>query len=50
MKSLNNGVELLSIQDELEQLMSYVYLQKIRYGEKFDVEINIPDELKRYSI
>ena len=50
MKSLNNGVELLSIQDELEQLMSYVYLQKIRYGEKFDVKINIPDELKRYSI
>lgn len=50
MKSLNNGVELLSINDELEQLMSYVYLQKIRYGEKFDVITDIPDELLNYSI
>lgn len=50
MKSLNNGVELLSINDELEQLMSYVYLQKIRYGDKFDVKIDIPDNLKQYSI
>ena len=40
MHSLNNGSEMISIHDELEQVKSYVYIQKIRYGDKFKVIIN----------
>lgn len=50
MHSLNNGAEMISIGDELEQVMSYVYLQKIRYGDKFDVNVQADSELKSYLI
>ncbi len=46
MNSLNNGAELISIGNELEQATSYVYLQKIKYGDKFDVNIQMDAELK----
>ena len=48
--SLNNGAELLTLQQELEQVKAYMYLQKIRYRNSFDISISIPDELSQYSI
>lgn len=50
MHSLNNGGEMISIGNELEQVMSYVYLQKIRYGDKFAVNVQTDTELKSYLI
>ena len=48
--SLNNGAELLTLQQELKQVEAYMYLQKIRYRDSFDISISIPDELSQYSI
>ncbi len=48
--SLNNGGEMLTLEREVEHAMSYVYIQKIRYGDKFELKINLPDELKDYMI
>lgn len=48
--SLNNGAEMITIKDELEHVMSYVYIQKIRYGESFEVEVFVDDSLKKCLI
>lgn len=48
--SLNNGAEMLTLEQELEQIKAYTYLQKIRYRDSFDITITLPDELSRYSI
>lgn len=50
MNSLNNGAELITIGNELDQVMSYVYLQKIRYGDRFDVRIIADNDVKQYLI
>lgn len=49
MHSLNNGAEMITIDNELDHVMNYVYLQKIRYGNRFDVEI-IADSEVRYCL
>lgn len=33
------------LEEEINQVRNYVEIQKIRFGNKFDVSINIPDEL-----
>ena len=38
--------DFITIQKELEYLESYIYLQKERFGEKFDVDIRIPEDWK----
>lgn len=50
MHSLNNGAEIISIENELEHVLSYVYIQKIRYSDKFDIEINADSDVKQYGI
>lgn len=50
MHSLNNGSEMITIDNELDQVMSYVYLQKIRYGNRFDVKIIADAEVRKYLI
>ncbi len=40
----------ISLEEELDYLEAYVFLQKERFGEKLDVEITIPNELKKTSI
>lgn len=50
MNSLNNGGEMLTLKKEVEHVLSYIYIQKIRYKDKFDVNINLPFELENYSI
>lgn len=50
MHSLNNGAEMITIDNELDHVMNYVYLQKIRYGNRFDVEIIADSEVRHCLI
>lgn len=43
---LRSEDDFVTIQNELEYLHSYIFLQKERFGEKFVVDIQIPDEWK----
>ena len=36
--------DFITIQDELDYLETYIYLQKERFGDKFSVDIQIPEE------
>lgn len=42
--------DFISIQDELEYLESYIFLQRERFGEKFKVAIQIPESWKKELI
>lgn len=42
---ISNERELVSIQEELEYLEKYIYLQKIRFGENLRVEFQLANEL-----
>ena len=42
--------DFITIEDELEYLESYVFLQKERFGEKFKVDIRIPENWKKELI
>lgn len=48
--SLNNGAEMLTLEQELEQVKAYVYLQSMRFPEAFDINISLPGNLSKYSI
>jgi len=40
----------ISLEEELDYLEAYVFLQKERFGEKLDVEISIPNDIKKVRI
>jgi LytS/YehU family sensor histidine kinase len=42
--------DFISLQDELEYLEAYIFLQKERFGEKFNVDVRIPEEWKKEMI
>ncbi len=42
---LNQGSEIISLEDELNHVSSYLAIQKIRYGEKFDYVIHSEESL-----
>lgn len=48
--SLSKGAEVISIQDEIEHVKSYLTIQEIRYSEVMQYEINVPEELYQYTI
>ena len=48
--SLNKGKELISIANELEQVTSYLTIQKFRFQNKFNVAFAVPPELNSYTI
>lgn len=45
MISLSNGAEVITLAQEVEQVKSYMYIQKIRYADKFTLHTDIPEEL-----
>lgn len=47
---LGSRDELISIQKELDILNEYIYIQKHRFGDKFDIEYICDEELKKYKI
>ncbi len=47
---LRSEDDFITIQNELEYLESYIFLQKERFGEKFKVEVQIPENWKKELI
>lgn len=43
--SLSRGKELISLSDELDHVRNYLFIQSMRYLNKFDYEITAPQEL-----
>ena len=50
MISLSNGAEIISLEQELEQVHSYMYIQKIRYVDRFTLNTDVPQELMQAKI
>lgn len=43
--SLSNGKEIITLSDEIKHIKEYLYIQKQRYGEKLNYNINIFDNI-----
>lgn len=50
MISLSNGAEIITLEQEVEQTQSYMYIQKIRYADRFTLITDIPEDLLQTSI
>lgn len=48
--SLNQGKDIVTIEEELHHVTSYLEIQKIRYQDIMDYEIQVPQELNRFTI
>ena len=48
--SLSRGAEVISVQDEIEHVKSYLTIQEIRYAEVMQYEIDVPQELRSFTI
>ena len=48
--SLSNGAEIIKIRDEINHVRNYMTIQKIRYENKIDCKIQIPDEILELCI
>lgn len=47
---ISNGKELITIEEEIEHVRSYLIIQKIRYVNKFDFTININPDILKFRI
>lgn len=48
--SLSGGRELITVEDELEHVQQYLYIQKERYGDKLNYTIHAPEEVLDYTV
>lgn len=48
--SINNHANIVPIKSEIENIICYLDIQKIRYRSYFDYDLNISEEVYRYSI
>jgi len=48
--SLSKGKEMISVKDELNHVQSYLIIQKIRYEEKLDYEIQFDENILEYQL
>ena len=48
--SLYSSEEMIPLEQEVKYVSNYVLLQKIRYGDRFGMEIEIPDNILSYRI
>lgn len=48
--SISQGEQVIALRDELNQVKRYVDIQRIRYDDKFNLSLNIPDHLLGYRI
>ncbi len=48
--SLNQGKDIISISEELMHVRSYLSIQKVRYQDILNYDINVPDEVCEYRI
>ena len=47
--SISKGKEIIDIGSEVEHVRNYLTIQKIRYKDKLDYRIEVPDEIKTYK-
>ena len=48
--SLSGGRELITVEDEIEHVRQYLYIQKERYEDKLNYTINVPEDLLDYTV
>jgi two-component system, sensor histidine kinase YesM len=48
--ALSKGREIITIREEVGNVKAYLAIQRIRYSDVFDYEINIPDDIQDYDI
>ena len=48
--NVNNGDYLITIKDEIERTRYYINILKLRYGDMFEVEWDIDEEIMSYQI
>ena len=48
--SLNNGNNYISLEKEIEQVCSYIQIQKLRYANQIELKLNIPASIPDYRI
>lgn len=48
--SLNNGNNFITLEKEIEQVSSYVQIQKLRYTNQIELHLNLPSPLPDYRI
>lgn len=49
MNSMKSEKQFVTIEEEINNLKDYIYIQKIRYNYSFDVEFDIDEELLKYQ-
>lgn len=47
---LSRGADIISLAEEEKHVLSYLSIQKIRYQDRMDYEVNIPESLHKYAI
>lgn len=45
-----SGKQLISLSEELEFISAYLEIQKIRYGDRLNIQFNIPEETKHIEV
>ncbi|WP_438348590.1 cache domain-containing sensor histidine kinase [Paenibacillus sp. FA6] len=48
--SLNKGKEIIKLEEEVEHIESYLFIQMARYEDKLSYEINVPKELLQSNV
>ena len=48
--SQSRGREIISLADEMEHVRSYLYIQKVRYEEKLNYALDVPEELLQLRV
>lgn len=48
--SINKGLEYITVEDEIKNIQNYVYLQRIRFSDRFSVNLEVSDEILSYKI
>lgn len=43
--SMSKGSDFMHLEQELTSIKGYIYIQNMRYGENYELEIDLPDEL-----
>lgn len=49
-KTLSGGMEKITIRDELSIVQAYVELQKMCYGDRFDLTVEVPEQLLEFTV
>ncbi len=47
---LSRGKDIISLKEEEKHVLSYLSIQKIRYQDRMDYQVNIPEDLYQYAI